>query len=1043
MSRRKLLQSIILPAMLLFSQLSYAQDRVITGRVTDSTGTGLAGVTVTAKGSQTTTQTANDGSFRITIPSNVQALIFSSIGFATRQVSVVSGGQMNVSLIGATSSLNEIVVIGYGTSKKKDLTGAVTLITAKDFNKGVITTPEQLIAGKVAGVQITSNGGAPGSGSTIRIRGGASLSASNDPLIVVDGVPLAPNRNPDGTPSIAGSPDPLSLINPNDIESMNILKDASATAIYGSRASNGVIIITTKKGRSGKPKFNFTTQNSISTLPKEADVLSPAEFRNYVNTHGTAAQIAIMGNANTDWQKEIYDNAFTTDNNLSVSGSYKWLPYRASLGYLNQDGILKTGSLQRTSASITLNPRLLDEHLKIDLNLKGSISHSRFANEGAIGNAVRFDPTQPVFSGDKRFGGYFEWLDPSSTTGLRSLAPLNPVGMLEQREDKSDVQRSIGNIQFDYKLHFLPDLHVNVNLGYDVSKGEGTIFVPDSAASAYKRSPDKQHGGVNTKYLQEKANTVLDAYLNYVKDIQSIHSRIDATAGYTYQKYSTNNIYADKDNNGPLYENPVDHTLDVVANGGQRWKPYTDYGADGYFMPTGFPKNPWDRPEKVLISAFGRLFYSYKNKFLLTGTLRRDGASVFLGTEGSNLFTSGEKWAGWFPSVALAWRLKEEDFLKNSNTVSDLKLRLGYGVTGQSDGIDYYSYLATYTASNAQAQYQFGNSFYTMYRPDAYNDHLKWEETATYNVGLDYGFFNNRISGTIDFYVKKTSDLLQVVDQPAGTNFGNKILANIGDMENRGVEFTINTQPVRNKDIVWDFGFNVTYNKNKITKLTFVNNPNFPGNLVGSIAGGVGSTVQIYSVGYPKNSFYVYQQVYDKSGKPIESLFEDRNRDGVINVDDLYRYKSPDPKAFLGAYSNVNWRKWSAGFSLRANVGNYMYNNRFSNTGVQRNIIDPLGFLANGSRNLLETNFTGNGDQYLLSDYYVENASFLRMDYINVGYNAGRLISRNTNLRIGANVQNVFTVTKYKGLDPEVAGGIDNNFYPRPRTFAITLGLGF
>ncbi|HYV54904.1 MAG TPA: SusC/RagA family TonB-linked outer membrane protein, partial [Chitinophagaceae bacterium] len=476
MSRRKLLQSIVLPAMLLFSQLCFAQDRVITGRVTDSTGSGVAGVTITAKGTQTATQTTNDGSFRITVPSTVNALIFSSVGFTTREVPVISGSPMMVSLSGVTSSLNEIVVIGYGTSRKKDLTGAVTAITAKDFNKGAITTPEQLIAGKVAGVQITSNGGAPGSGSTIRIRGGASLNASNDPLIVVDGVPLAPNRNVDGTPSIAGSPDPLSLINPNDIESMNILKDASATAIYGSRASNGVIIITTKKGKSGKPRFNFTTQNSISTLPKEADVLSPAEFRNYVNTHGTPAQIAIMGNASTDWQNEIYDNAFTTDNNLSVSGSYKVLPYRVSLGYLNQDGILKTGNLQRTSASITLSPRLLDDHLKIDLNLKGSLSHSRFANEGAIGTAVRFDPTQPVFSGNKRFGGYFEWLDPSSTTGLRDLAPLNPVGLLEQREDKSDVQRSIGNIQFDYKLHFLPDLHVNLNLGYDVSKGEGTIF---------------------------------------------------------------------------------------------------------------------------------------------------------------------------------------------------------------------------------------------------------------------------------------------------------------------------------------------------------------------------------------------------------------------------------------------------------------------------------------------------------------------------------------------------------------------------------------
>ncbi|HET9826783.1 MAG TPA: SusC/RagA family TonB-linked outer membrane protein, partial [Chitinophagaceae bacterium] len=494
MSCRKLLQSIVLPAMLLFSQILFAQDRVVTGRVTDSTGNGLAGVTVTARGIRVATQTTTDGTFRLIVPASTDALIFSSIGFTTLQVPIPANNSMTVSLSGATSTLNEVVVIGYGTRLKKDLTGSVTAITAKDFNKGSITTPEQLIAGRVAGVQITSNGGAPGSGSTIRIRGGASLNASNDPLIVIDGVPV------DNT-GIAGTANALQLINPNDIESFNVLKDASATAIYGSRASNGVIIITTKKGRTGKPRFNFSTQNSLATLPKKADVLSPSEFRAYLNAHGTPAQIAIMGQASTDWQNVVYDNAFTTDNNLSVSGSYKALPYRISLGYLNQDGILKTGNLQRKSASINLSPKLLDGYLKIDINLKGSINNSRFANEGAIGNAVRFDPTQSVYAASKRFGGYFEWLDPNSTTGLKALAPLNPLGILEERTDKSDVKRSIGNVQLDYKVHFLPDLHVNVNLGYDISKGEGTIFVPDSAASAYKRSPDAKHGGVNTKYL--------------------------------------------------------------------------------------------------------------------------------------------------------------------------------------------------------------------------------------------------------------------------------------------------------------------------------------------------------------------------------------------------------------------------------------------------------------------------------------------------------------------------------------------------------------
>jgi TonB-dependent starch-binding outer membrane protein SusC len=1024
MNMRKLLYSIGVPVLLLFSFASFAQDKVITGRVTDSIGNGIANVSITVKEAPARgTTTATDGRFSIQVPANATALIFSSVGYAYREIPI-GGNTVNVSLQSTASDLNTVVVIGYGTVRKRDLTGSVTAITAKDFNKGAITTPEQLIAGKVAGVSITTNGGAPGAGSTIRIRGGASLNASNDPLIVIDGVPV-------DNGGIAGTANALAMINPNDIESFNILKDASATAIYGSRASNGVIIITTKKGKSGKPKFNFSTQNTVSTLPKKADVLSPAEFRAYLNSHGTPSQIALMGNASTDWQDAVYDNAFMTDNNLSVTGSYKILPYRISVGYLNQDGILKTGNLQRKSASISLNPVLLDNHLKIDVNLKGTMSNSRFADEGAIGNAVRFDPTQPIYTKTNRFEGYFQWLDPNSTTGLRKLSPLNPLGLLEERTDKSDVKRSIGNIQIDYKVHFLPDLHVNVNLGYDISKGEGTIFINDSAASAYKRSPDVKHGGVNNRYLQTKSNTLLESYLNYTKDIKSIKSRVDATAGYSYQDFLTTNTYAERSSNGVLYQKP-DGSLDTaVVSSASRWNPFSDRTVDGYLI--SYPSYPNDKPENILVSLFGRLNYSFEGKYLLTGTIRRDASTRF----------AENNWVGWFPSGAFAWRMKDEPFLKSSKTISDLKLRLGYGVTGQQAGIGLYTYLPYYSQSNAQAQYQFGNSFYPLIRPAGYNPNLKWEQTATYNAGLDYGFWNGRISGSLDFYLKKTKDLLNEIDQSAGTNFSNKSIANIGQMENRGVELTINTQIIRNRNVSWDFGVNATYNKNEITKLTYSNDPSFQGNFTGGIAGGVGSTIQIQTVGFPKNSFFVYQQVYDKSGKPIEGLFEDRNRDGVVNNNDLYHYKSPDPKLFLGAFSTVTWKKWDGGFVLRANIGNYMYNNRFSNTGVQRNIIDPLGYLANGSRNVLETNFTGNGDKYFLSDYYVENASFLRMDNINIGYNAGNLLSRNTNLRIGATVQNVFIITKYKGLDPEVYNGIDNNFYPRPRNYVLSVNLNF
>jgi len=997
MNMRKLLYPIFLPMLLFFSFTAVAQEKTITGTVTDSTGQGISGVSVSVKGqSSRGTTTANNGSYSLSVPANATTLVFSSVGYGYKEASI-SGNTANAVLQTTAGSLNEVVVIGYGTTRKRDLTGSVTTVTAKDFNKGAIITPEQLIVGKVAGVQITSNGGAPGAGSTIRIRGGASLNASNAPLIVIDGFPIANS-------GIAGVANPLALINPNDIESFNILKDASATAIYGSRASNGVIIITTKKGRSGKTKFNFSTQNSISTLPKKADILSPDEFRTYVKSKGTPAQIALLGSANTDWQDEIYDNAFLTDNNISATGAYKNLPYRISLGYLNQDGILRTGNLQRTSLSLNLSPTLLNSHLKVDLNLKGSLSNSRFADEGAIGNAVRFDPTQSVFSGGKRFGGYFEWLDPNSISGLRELSPLNPVGLLEQRTDKSDVKRSLGNLQLDYKLHFFPDLRVNVNLGYDISKGEGTIDIPDSAALVYKRylnpATSTYHSGVNNQYKQEKSNTLLETYLNYVKDIKSISSRVDATAGYSYQDFSTKNYgFPDLTNDNVIVSSPT---------------------------------FAFDKPQNRIISFFGRLNYALKGKYLVTGTLRRDGSSRF---------SEENRW-GWFPSGAFAWRIKDESFLQNSRTFSDLKLRLGYGVTGQQEGIGNYDYIPRYSISDGEAQYQFGNTFYPLYRPAGYNPNLKWEETATYNVGLDYGFLGGRISGTLDFYLKKTEDLLSEVDQPAGTNFSNKILANIGNMENRGVELAINTQIIRNREVNLDFGFNVTYNKNEITKLTFTNDPNFPGNLTGGIAGGVGSTIQIHSVGFPRNSFYVYQQVYDNNGKPIEGLFEDRNRDGIVNNDDLYRYKAPDAEWFMGASSSATWKKWDAAFTLRANLGNYMYNNRFSNTGVQRNLIDPLGYLANGSRNVLETNFTGNGDQYFFSDYYVENASFLRMDNINVGYSAGDLIRKNTDLRIGFTVQNVFVITKYKGLDPE-GFGIDNNFYPRPRNFVLSANLNF
>ncbi|MBA2249747.1 MAG: SusC/RagA family TonB-linked outer membrane protein [Chitinophagaceae bacterium] len=984
----------VLTILLLISFGVLAQNR-ISGRVTDAKdGSGVAGVTVSVKGTRLGTQTDADGNFTINAPANANTLVFTSVGFSRQEVAIGSQTSMNISLQSTTSTLTDVVVIGYGTVRKKDVTGSIGQVTSKDFQKGNIVTPEQLIAGKLPGVQVTSNGGAPGSGSTIRIRGGASLNASNDPLIVIDGVPL-------DNSGISGSANALSLINPNDIESFSVLKDASAAAIYGSRASNGVILITTKKGRIGKPVVNFNTTLSFAKITKKVDVLSAGEFRAFIASHGTSANQKLIGNASTDWQDQIYQTAISSDNNISVSGGYKNMPYRFSLGYLNETGILKTGKLSRYSMGMNISPRFFDDHLKVDLNVKNSISENRFANEGAIGAAVSYDPTKPIYSGNKRFGGYYEYLDSTSKSGLKSLAPRNPLGLLLQRTDISEVRRSIGNAQFDYKFHFLPDLHANLNLGYDVSTGLGTINVPDSAASDYHRSSDGKHGGRIGKYRQKNANTLMEAYLNYGRDLKSINSRIDVVAGYAFQNFLTTNFN------------------------------FPDYTADHYNISNSQDNS--NSAEHTLISYYGRLNYSIAGKYFLSGTIRTDGSSKF---------NPNNRWSV-FPSGSFAWKIKDEGFLKNSHAISDLKLRFGYGITGQQEGINYYDYISYYSYSNNQARYQLGDTFYNSLRPDGYYYNRKWEQTATYNAGLDFGFANNRITGAVDYYYKTTTDLLNEITQPAGSNFSNKIVANVGNMTNSGVEVSLNIIPIKSRDVNWDINLNGTYNENKITRLTISPDPNYAGNQYEGISGGVGTTILINSVNHPRGAFYVYQQVYDASGKPIEGVFADRNRDGIINEKDLYVFKNADPKFLFGASSNLYYKNWSAGFVLRANVGNYIYNNVFSNTGVIRNIINPLNYLQNGSRNVLETNFTGNGDKTILSDYYVQNASFLKLDNINVGYNFGKVLHNLASLSITGNVQNVFVVTKYKGLDPEIGFGVDNNFYPRPRTYSIGLNLAF
>lgn len=977
-----------------------AQQKVITGKVTDKGGMSIPGATIVVKaatGASTGSVTDIDGKYRVEVSKDTKTLNFSFVGMKSIDEPINGRSVINIVLEEDRILVSDVVVIAYGTSKKSDLTGTVTAVSAKEFQKGNIASSEQLLMGKVTGLQITSSGGAAGGGSTIRIRGGASLNASNDPLIVIDGVPVESN-------GISGSANLLNTINPNDIESISVLKDASATALYGSRASNGVLILTTKKGAAGAVKFNFNTQASVGMVAKYVDVLDGDQIRSIVNADalatGNNTYKNLLGTANTDWQKEIYQSAIGWDNNINASGSIKNIPFRISTGYLTQDGILKTNNFKRFTGTLNLSPKFFTDHLSVILNAKYSNTQNRFADEGgAIGGAVSFDPTQPVMKDGSVYGGYYEWLaadgKPINTNG-GATAP-NPLGLLEQRDNTSQVDRLIGNVQLDYKLHFLPDLHVMLNLGIDKATGSGNDNRPKTMATAEYKN------GIYSYYKQGKSNTLADVSLFYSKVLAEAKSKFDVLVGHSYQDFYTN-----------------------VYN-------YASYSQEGVVDAATVPTFATDKPEYRLESYLGRLNYTFNNKYLLTASMRRDASSKF----------SPDTRVGYFPAVALAWKMNEE-FFKNSNVVSELKLRLSWGITGQQDIGNYYPYMPRYSQSQSTAQYQFGSTFYNFLRPVAYDANIKWETTTTNNIGLDFGFFKGRISGSVEVYKKKTKDLLSTVPIAPGANFDIALLTNVGNMENKGVEFTINTIPVQTKDFSWNFGFNVTYNESKITNLLKQTDSSFTGIEVSGISGGTGNNIGKFAVGYAPYTFFVYKQVYDKtSGAPIEGLYEDLNRDGVIDAKDRYYYKKPAPDFMIGVNTQVAYKKWSIGMVGHAMLGNYMYNNFNSNGGTLRALKNPLLYIDNVSASYLKTNFT---NMQYLSDYYIENASFFRLDNINFGYNAGKIFkSSKSELHITASVQNVFVITKYSGLDPENASstGVDNVIYPRPRIFSIGFNLDF
>ncbi|WP_379969538.1 SusC/RagA family TonB-linked outer membrane protein [Epilithonimonas sp. UC225_85] len=884
------------------------------------------------------------------------------------------------------TEIEQVVLIGYGKQKKSDLTGSITSITAKDFNSGA-STPAQLIQGKTPGVQITNNSGAPGAGSSIRIRGIGSLNGSQSPLIVIDGVPQ-------DFGGINGAADPLSLINPNDIQSFDILKDASATAIYGNRASNGVILVTTKQGSAGKLKVNFTTMASVSTKMGNVDVLDADQYRSFVNeiaaTNTTVANQAFrLGTANTNWQDEIYQKAWGTDNNIALSGGIKNLPYRLSIGYNEQNGIVKTNSFRRTSVGLNLNPKFFDNHLAVNVNLKGTFSDNQFVPDGVIPNATYFDPTQPVFSGNSNYGGYYEWLDAGSATGLNVNSTANPLAQLAAVRNVSSVWRALGNVQIDYKFHFLPDLHFNVNAGYDYAKSNGATTVN----GAYKSGIGTL--GTFREYSQEKKNRLLETYFNYVKNIEAIDTNVDVVAGYAYQNFQTLTPYA------------------VTYNGnGQNQDKGIDFST-----------------RNVLLSFYGRGIFTIANKYIISASIRRDGSSRFYNGTRDNLW-------GNFPGVSLAWKINEENFLKDTG-INTLKLRAGWGKTGNQElNTGDYPSFANYTISQPGAQYQFGSQYYYMYRPNIYNPILSWEDTTTQNLGVDFGFAHNRITGSVDIFKKKSEGLLVDAGIAAG-DLSNHNVLNAGNMDSKGIEGSITIIPIKTQNTTWEVSFNATHYDSKITNLIQGADDSYflP---VGGISGGVGNTIQAHAVGYQPYAFLVYQQVYGSNGKPLDGVYVDRNGDGIVNASDRYYYQSTQPDAILGFNTKLNYKNWDFGLSARAIIGNYVYNNAASNSSVQS--LTTNSYLQNIYSSAAEYRFSA--PQYF-SDIFVENASFLRLDNVNLGYNFKDILSKGSSLRVYGMAQNVFVITKYSGVDPEVFNGIDNGYYQMPKIYSVGLNFQF
>jgi len=986
---------------------AFAQNITVKGNVKDNLGEGVISATVLEKGTSNGCVTDFDGNFTLSVKRGA-TLVISYIGYETQEVKAAAN--INVVLKEDAQLLNEQVVIGYGTVKKSDMTGSVSAIKPDEMSKGITTSAQDMLSGKIAGVSVISNGGTPGGAATIRIRGGSSLSASNDPLIIIDGLAIDNN-------GVQGLSNGLAMVNPEDIETMTVLKDASATAIYGSRASNGVIIITTKKGKNGqKPKVTYNGNVGIATIAKKYDVLSGDEFRAYANDlvkKGIVGEsaLAALGNDNTDWQKQIYRNAVTTDHQIAVTGATKAMPYRVSLGYSDQNGIAKTSNFQRFTASVNVDPSFLEDHLKFNLAAKYMYSTNNYVDGGVFGSSVAMDPTQSVYSNYETTGGYYQnlWSGASQTIKgwsgavTNSNTTQNPVALYKNKNDRAHANVFIGNVGVVYKIHGFEDLSINASVGGDYSAGtQDTDITPYSYSNNYY--------GWTGYSKSSKYNLQFNAFLNYAHNWNDTHN-LNVMLGAEEQHFHR---HVENDGGG--------NWLGANINEDEsKWKDHTNIDETKHTYVN------------TLVSYFGRLNYTLLDRYMLTATLRNDNSSKF---------AKGKR-AGWFPSVALAWKINNEAFLKESTVLNDLKLRLSYGLTGQQDiGNDFY-YAKRYIVSDQFGQYAIGDKNYYTMRPEMYNEDLTWEKTATYDVGLDFAFLNNRIEGGLDVYYRKTTDLISTVSIASGIGFGNYMTKNIGDLENRGIEFNITARPIVTKDFTWQVSYNVAYNKNKITHLNASGGNYFLTG--GKVSAGLNNQVMVNMEGEATNSFYVYQQVYDEAGKPIEGQFVDRNGNGILDAGDKYVYKHVAGDVLMGMTNKFLYKNWDFSFTLRASLNNYLYNDFLSNKCNGANVYANSAW-NNTTQAAVDLGFTGKSDYYM-SDYFVQNASFLKCDNITLGYSFNNLFKcakyNGVSGRIYALVQNPFVITKYSGLDPENNGGVDGGVYPRPRTYMLGLNLNF